>query len=310
MRRPIFLLAGTAPRRGATTDRQRSAFTVGSPSRRKGAFLALVSIAALLALGLAANARAGEDDEPAATSAPADDGWTFEVTPYLWLPEQQGTLQVGRLSAPVDVDFSDLFDLLGNGELIAGMLHFEAHRGPLSLFLDGVGGTAQPTQQTERGTVKTTLNYAFVEFGPAYTVLDLPTAWNEGRAIQIDALIGGRFMYFYTEIDATGSGGNFAREGDAEIAWVDPFVGGRFRVPLVGGLAFFFRGDIGGFDLGSELAWNLVSGFIYELPWHPGAASTALVAGYKALDFDYTASSRARLALNMRGPALGLTFSF
>lgn len=248
--------------------------------------------------------------EPEGETSSGLGAWSFELTPYLWLPEQQGRVQVRDLSASIDVDFGDVFDLLGNGELFAGMLHLEAKNGPLSLFVDGVGGTMQPTQKTERATTDTTLNYAFIEFGPAYRIFEYPSAKPEGRPIQIDALAGGRFMYFYQEIDVKGSGGLLDREADASFDWVDPFVGGRFLVPLVGGLDLFFRADIGGFDAGSELAWNVVGGFKVELPWQPGSARTALIAGYKALDFDYEGGNDGRVSLNIRGPALGLMFTF
>jgi hypothetical protein len=252
----------------------------------------------------------GAAPEGAESAEGALAGWSFEVAPYLWLPEIQGTVTAGPLTAPVDVDFDRLFDLLFDGELLAGGLHLGAQWGPLALFVDGFGGGAQPSKQTRLGKADLTLNWAFIEFGPAYRLLDLPTGKPGGRSIQLDALVGGRFMYFYDSIEFVGTRGRINFGADATTTWVDPFVGGRWRVPLVGELDMVFRGDIGGFDAGSKLAWNLIGGFQYGLPWQAGDSRVSVVAAYKAFDFDYEGSGRKRLSLNLRGPLLGVMFTF
>jgi hypothetical protein len=271
-------------------------------TRALGGALLLVSLSA------AAVATAAEQ---AAVEEPVADGWTFEIAPYLWLPEMEGTLSAGPLSAPIDVDIDELFDLIFDGELLAGGLHLGAQWGRFSLFVDGFGGGAKPSEKLQRGKLDVTLNFAFIEFGPAYRVLDLPVRPG-GRSIQVDALVGGRFMYFYDSIEFEGSRGIVNFGSDATTTWVDPFVGGRWRVPLVGELDMVFRGDIGGFDVGSKLAWNLIGGFQYGLPWRAGDAQMSVVAAYKAFDFDYegSGSRQGQLALNLRGPLLGVMFNF
>lgn len=113
--------------------------------------------------------------------------------------------------------------------------------------------------------------------------------------------------------------GAAAEDADAQFSsgfqstWVDPFVGGRWWVPVSENVDVVFRGDIGGFGAGSQLAWNLIGGFQYEPPWRPGGARTTVAAIYKASDFDYQTGSGAQkstVALNLRGPALGLTLDF
>jgi hypothetical protein len=218
------------------------------------------------------------------------------------------------LSAPVNVDLGQVFDLMWNGQLYGLMGHFEAKNRGLSLFVDAIGGTARPQTSSQFARTKVTANFAFIEFGPAYTILDVPSPKPGGRPILVDALVGGRFMYFYDSITVTGNQGLRQRKGSATTDWVDPFVGGRFFVPLAGPVDIVFRGDIGGFDLGSKLAWNVIGGFQADLPWHPGVAATTLTVAYKVLDFDYsTRDARGQTvseALNMRGPAIGLGFEF
>lgn len=285
--------------------------------RVRRAVLALFAV--LFAACATAPKAAAEDLDAPDLAEPKHSDWSFQVIPYLWLPELQGTVSTRGRSAAFNVDFDKVFDLLGNGDLLAGMGHFEAKYRRLSLFVDAIGGTARPSSQITLGPRQMasangdlTMNFTYVEFGPAYRLLDLPVG-GKGRSIALEVLAGGRFMYFYQSITLAGTGGNVTQSANATTTWVDPFVGGRWSVPLVGDLNLIFRGDIGGFGAGSELAWNLIGGFQYELPWHPGAARTFVIAAYKAFDFDYQTGSgdqKTAIALDQRGPAIGLGFAF
>ncbi|MEW6269489.1 MAG: hypothetical protein AB1689_09365 [Thermodesulfobacteriota bacterium] len=275
------------------------------------------AVACALAMLVRAPGACAQEGGPGISSGEASP-WSFQVVPFLWLPEVEGSVSTRGITADVDVDFGDVFDLLGDGDLFAAGGHFEARYDGFSFFVDAFGGTARPAsdvtlgpRQMLSGTADLTLSFTFVEFGPALRVLDWPRG-GEGRPVTADLLTGGRFMYFYQSISLRGAGGRFVRDAKATSTWVDPFVGGRFAVPLVGELDLVFRGDIGGFGAGSQLAWNLIGGFQYRLPWQPWGARTSVVAVYKALDFDYESGSSDRIdiALDLRGPAVGLAFEF
>ena len=81
-------------------------------------------------------------------------------------------------------------------------------------------------------------------------------------------------------------------------------------MPVWGDLDVVFRGDIGGFGAGSELAWNVLGGFQYILPWEPGGANTSLVAVWKTLSFDYESGNAVQSNLTFSGPAFGLMVHF
>lgn len=292
-------------------------------TRRRVAALAALPAATLLVVGLVLGfgvhgAEAAGTDQDAGSGETS--AWRFEFTPYLWLPAVKGTTQLGDETASVDVGFSEIFDLLGDADLLAGGGHFEvAYERRFSFFLDAFGGTARPSSNVtfgprERltGVADLTMNWAFFGFGPTYRVLD----WRqrpESSPITVDLLAGGRLMYFYDKIDLRGDGrAGFERVVSASTTWVDPFVGGRFAVPA-GPIEILFRGDIGGFGVGSELAWNLVGGLGIDLPWRPFSSRTSLLLVYKSLSFDYQTGSGAdlrRFNLEFRGPALGLQFEF
>lgn len=278
--------------------------------RRK---IAATLLTVLLVVGLVTSlAPAAHAEEEGAVNP-----WSFEMAPYVWLPEVQGTIRVRNETADLNVTFNDVFDLLGAGKLFAAGGHAEVRYDRFSFFLDAFGGTVRPTASATVGgqiiqrrvTADVVTNWSFFEFGPAYRLLQWPMKQGE-RPISIDALVGGRLMYFYDSITLTGSGGRLNRFVSSSSTWVDPFVGGRFDVPVWGDLDVIFRGDIGGFGAGSDLAWNVLGGFQYILPWEPGGANTSLVAVWKTLSFDYESGNAVQSNLTFSGPAFGLMAHF
>jgi hypothetical protein len=69
-----------------------------------------------------------------------------------------------------------------------------------------------------------------------------------------------------------------------------------------------FRGDIGGFSVGSKFSWN-ASGYLgYSV-----SQMMSLWAGYRALGVDYeSGSGNSKFVYDMlfRGPVLGVSFLF
>jgi hypothetical protein len=68
------------------------------------------------------------------------------------------------------------------------------------------------------------------------------------------------------------------------------------------------RGDVGGFGVGSELTWNLVGNFLYQV-----SRTVYLSVGYRALDMDYeqgSGASRFKFDMLLHGPVLGAVFRF
>lgn len=262
--------------------------------------------ASAVALVIAVLPVAGRADEARAADT-APDTWHVSFVPYLWITEVHGRVRIGDLSAPIDVGFDKVFDLLGNGDLIGGMGYLEARRDRLILFTDATGSVVRTTQNVTVGKADVAADFATLEFGVGWRVY-------EGfDAITVDALVGGRYNYLYNAIDVTTDSGASGPGRNATVDFVDPFVGGRWAVDLVDGLSLLFRGDIGGFGAGSQLAWSLLGGFRYETPWTVGPARLNAFAAYKVYDFDYdsgSGSSRRSIAEEFRGPALGLGAAF
>ena len=274
--------------------------------RRCGDVLLRTAIVAGLVLALLRAPVALADDaapEPGATT----DGWHVSFVPYLWLTAVKGNVRIKDLSAPIDVGFDKVFDLLGNGDLIGGMGYLEGRHDRLILFADATGSVVRTKQSVPIGKADLAADFATLEFGLGWRVY-------EGfDAITVDALAGGRYNYLYSSIDVTTGSGLSGPGRNTTVDFVDPFVGGRFAVHFTDALSLLFRGDIGGFGAGSQLAWGLLAGFRYETPWELGPARLNAFAAYKVYDFDYDSGSganRRAIAESFSGPALGLGGAF
>jgi hypothetical protein len=297
---------------------------------------AVACVLAVWVLGLVGSGRAwSADDEVAETERDdASSAWRFTVAPYLWLPGVFGTIKAGGATARVDVDIRDSLDLVGDGlSLLAAFGHLEAQRGPFLAFVDTSLIRLDTDQGArlkglEQGGLSTTpidvdasvrLDGAIVEFAVGYRALERALG-DRPRPLSVELLAGGRYYYFWSQTKVKASAkllglpqGPQILRGAARktetLDWVDPFIGIRWSVPLLANLDLRFRGDIGGFEAGSELAWSLAGFFQYHLDWHPCSSDTWIALGYKALDFDYEADG-GELALNMRGPALAVGVTF
>lgn len=263
----------------------------------------------LLAISLTAPATA--------RAAEAQDEWQFEVAaPYLWIPEEHGHIGLGPVSVPVNVGFDEIFDLMGKGDLLGGAGHFEVHNRDhhLTLFFDATGTVVDAEDglaNVPGGEVEADSALMFLEFAAGYRIGPWPLDRAATRSFWVEPFVGARYTHLGNGIEIRRNGvPRVDVSSDSDFA--DPILGIRWSLGLLPALALRFRSDIGGFGAGSELAWSLNGIFVYELPWTLFSAPLSLGAGYKVLDFDYESSGRLDkdIALNFRGPLLGLGASF
>jgi hypothetical protein len=265
-----------------------------------------MSIAILFALAPIAVAAAGVDAEDQQPHG----GWVFEATPYLWLPEMDGTITVRDRSADLEVGFGDVFELLGDGNLIGGMGHFEARKGRFAVFVDSAGvvvnSGAEGRILRDRVDIDVEVDFdmALVEVGGAYRLL-------EHRCFFLEGLAGARYTYVYAGIELDVGDTDGGRNTTEHV--VDPFFGIRGAVQLADRWSFVVRSDVGGFGAGSQLAWTVLGGLRWDLPWRVGSAGMTAFMGYKVYDLDFengSGDTKRGIDIQMRGPALGMTFAF
>lgn len=144
----------------------------------------------------------------------------------------------------------------------------------------------------------------------------------------VDLVAGGRYWHQEADVSAalnatlaiTGPFGlvDLARSGARVVArsgsvdWVDPFIGARLRHDLAPGQTFSVRGDIGGFGAGSELTWQALAAYSFQMCVTERYAIEGYL-GYRALSVDYSqgaGNTRYDYDTVQHGPVSGLTVRF
>jgi hypothetical protein len=265
---------------------------------KRNALIAATLGAILLIAPLHASAQAGGDQ------------WRFTLTPYLWLPNVDGTLKFsippGAGGSPsVNVGPNDYLENLDFVLMLAG----EARRGDWAIISDfiyldfsdedsavkSVGGIQVPVNQN----TSTGLKGLVWTLAASYTMARSPTA-------TFEVLGGFRYLGLETSVQwqLAGPIGLFPQAGshtEKEDLW-DAIVGVRGRAKLGGGSWFVpYYFDAGGGS--SELTWQGWTGIGYSFRW-----GEALLA-YRHVFYDQKGDKLLQ-DISFSGPALGASFHF
>lgn len=216
--------------------------------------------------------------------------WDFQLAPfYLWAVNMEGDVTVRGTTAPIELEFGDIFDRL-EGVLTA---HFEAW------YKEKWGFLADLNYVSIGDGLETRLLTLDVDFETVITELGAFYRFTHGSHA-FEPLAGIRYTSMEVKVDIVGARPRSLKETKN---WVDPIVGLRYKYHITDKWLVSARGDIGGFGVGSQFTWNLV-GLIYFEPWrHVG-----FFGGYRALDVDFQKGSgidKFRYDVLMHGPLLG-----
>lgn len=182
----------------------------------------------------------------------------------------------------IDASFSDLLDNLDYG--ISGL--FIARKGLLSINVDLVFiglNIDQPPAVIDVDLREHELFIGYEAF-EQYSDLEIITG----------------LRYIDQDIKVTTPGPQLTI-GDS---WVDPFIGLRYLGPINNKWNWLLRGDVGGFGMGSDLAWRIDAGTTYRFGKQWEAA-----IWYKILNLDYeTGTSGTPSIYKWDGTESGITF--
>ena len=231
-------------------------------------------------------------------------GWKYFAGAYL-----SGTAIDAKATAPtpggdmetqIDAEFSDLLENLEYG--LSGL--FIARRGKVSINLDVlfIGlkieensslPTIPPAGTTQTLQADIDIDMREHEFYVGYAAFD--------SYPDLELITGIRYIDQDISIKLTTDKGQ--QKFNIGDSWIDPFIGLRYYAPIADKWNLYLRGDIGGFGVGSDLAWRTDLGVTYRIDKNWEAAFF-----YKVLDMDYeTGTSGTPSIYKWDGTESGLT---
>jgi opacity protein-like surface antigen len=241
----------------------------------------------------------------AQAQTPAEDGWQFEVTPYLWGSSLKGTVGARRVRGELDAEFSDIWEHLDSAFLGA----VEARRGRWGLLFDmiyfklvdeptkswqGPGGIGSAT-----GSLEATSTMQVYQFLGAYRIKD---------SIPVDLVAGARYTRLDADLNLTFTSGPLLPGGTRSVSgdesWLDPVVGIRVLAPIAEHWTGVLYADYGGFGLGSDKTYQLTAGLTWQFTQRFSAK-----AGYRYVYQDYEKDGFV-WDVTSSGPLLGLGIRF
>lgn len=220
-----------------------------------------------------------------------EDAWSFKTDVYAWAQSLDGDIGIRRLSIPVDVGFTDILENLD----ISFMGAFEARRGKWGFMADIVYAEISADGSLFAGFApfEVTQQQFLANLIASYSLVDCDP-------VKFAVYAGARINSMDVEINSPRPRLN--RSGDE--SWVDPIVGARLQVDL--GSSFFIRavGDVGGFDVSSDVTWQAMAGFGYRI-----SENGSLLLGYRSIGTDYS-DGGFTYDVTASGPILGFEYKF
>jgi hypothetical protein len=246
-------------------------------------------------------------------AADTGDRWVVRIAPYLWATSLDGNATVAGIESDVDVSFSDILKDLS----LAGMLLVDVQRGRFGVAVNGLFAWVSPDSEVGPIEIDTTSDIVQLGVGPYYRVVDwtyATTASGKPLRLIVEPEAGVRFTYLRAELELKRQGpfqdidlGRVGDHFDASESWVEPLIGSRFGIDLSDHWNLTAEANVGGFGVGSDLAWN-VQGFVGYRTGLFGVPTT-LAAGYRALHQDYDHNDF-KWDVTMYGPVLGAVLRF
>ena len=217
--------------------------------------------------------------------------WKFSTVIYLWGAGMDGETGSNDLIVEVDQSFGDILSNLELGFMGGLLARSETWVVGVDFIYMGLGNSVEgPLGNSIEVDVDQTL------FGA-----DVGYAVSEAT----DLLVGGRIVSLGTALNFSGP---LNLEVESDRTWFDPFIGIRYSPWLSENWSLLTRFDIGGFDIGSDIAWHLNA----DAVWHISERSS-LAFGYRIMSVKYDdeeGENEFVYDMTNHGPVGGFIYSF
>lgn len=225
--------------------------------------------------------------------------WKFLVEPYLMFPNMSGTVGLADLpDATVDVSSNDIFGNLKMGF----MLNAEASNGKWTIGSDLL--YMELAQGVKDKNLISSGEITVKQLGWEVSGLYGVTPW-------LDLGVGGMLNSINSGVNlnvkAIG-GGTTPKTKSMTETWFDPMLIARIKSKSGEKFIYQFRGEIGGFGIGSDFAWQMQAYAGYQF-----SKLFQITGGYRIISLDYEyGSGQNRFMYNMdtSGPVVRFGFNF
>lgn len=238
---------------------------------------------------------------PSGACAQTAEPWRFQVTPYVWAVGVQGSVDPGE-PAPAgsfERSFGDILDNLDAAFFLTGT----ARHGRVVLAGDMSYASVSETHDVRIPFAGVTLpvDASLRQFSATllagYSVVETPHT-------VLDLLAGARAYDVTAEVNLPAPLGPLPQTLSESRGWVDPILAVRLRHDFAPRWSVIAYGDVGGFQIGSELTWQSFATINFQL-----TPSVYLSAGYRTQSIDYDRRGL-NIDVDMSGPIIGTTFRF
>ena len=278
----------------------------------------------LLALAVLCASPAWSETPATTATTPSDSlfsDWTVTVTPYVWLFNMKGDVGVAHQKTDVDTSLIDLFQ--NNDSVIGIEANLQARNGPWTLLADPTWLRVQDDFHLS-GDLGVRLNGDVTADVWIIDLMVMREVWRMDigapvvekgmprRGLALDLLAGSRIWVLSLDGDfnITTPGPIFdelSRDLDRTEQWADPLIGARGTWDITDRFHLLLRGDIGGFQVGSDLTSETWGSLVYD--FHLFGLSSFATVGYRALYVDYD-NDNFLLKTWTHGPTIGMGFKF
>ena len=225
--------------------------------------------------------------------------WSFLVEPYLMFPNMNGQTGLGNFpDISVDANPGDIFSKLQMG----AMLNLEAHNDKWAIASDiiymNLNQDATPGKLINSGKVNAK------QLAWELAGLRRVTPW-------LELGVGGILNSISSEVNINVNnvgGGTTNRSKEITKTWYDPMLIARIQSAQGKKFIYQFRGEIGGFGIGSDFAWQIQAYAGYRF-----SKLFQITGGYRVISLDYTTGSgdsRFLYDMDTFGPVIRFGFNF
>jgi hypothetical protein len=240
-----------------------------------------------------------------AAPAHAQSAWRFQITPYIWGPSLQGSIQpTSRLPR---LHFDRSLDEIFDGLNLALFVNGTARYGRLVLIADASYAdlsedhrwTIPPTPITPKLDVAVDVDVKMTAATllAGYTIVDRPD-------VALDLLAGARGVPRDASVDVPNSIQRLPDSFSASESWADPIIAARGRFQVAPDWSLIGYVDYGGFGIETDTTWQAAATVNYEVSnhWFVSAGYRTLAFEFEKGDFDFD--------MQLGGPLVGATYRF